>query len=194
MPSKSSRALWSAKLQGKSLTGKSAVPNLLNLRSPYEGCVLGVDPSLRSTGLALIKFVPGKSPKLLLHQTIKLERKLPLPACLGKISHTVSTILDSTKVDHVALEQTIYVQNFQTAQTLGAVRGAVIAAAAMRGLPISEYPPLRVKQAVVGFGRASKAQVMGMIRSLLKLENALEPDESDAAGVAFCHVSTCRSV
>lgn len=194
MSRKSSRALWSAKLQGKSAPGKSTEPNLLSLREPYEGCVLGVDPSLRSTGLALIEFVRGASPKLLLHQTIKLERKLPLPTCLGKISHTVSAILDSTQVDHVALEQTIYVQNFQTAQILGAVRGAVIAAAAVRGLPVSEYPPLRVKQAVVGFGRASKAQVTGMIRSLLELEKPLGSDESDAAGVAFCHVSTCRKV
>ncbi len=192
MSSKSARALWSAKLTGKSIPGKSAEPNLLKLRKHYQGRVLGIDPSLRNTGLVVIEFVPRKKPKLLFNQTVKLRGALSMPVCLGEISRAVSAVLDSTAVDHVALEQTIYVQNFQTAQILGAVRGAAIAAVAVRGLPVAEYPPLRIKQAVVGFGRASKAQVTGMIRSLLDLDEALAPDESDAAGAAFCHVSTYR--
>jgi crossover junction endodeoxyribonuclease RuvC len=95
-------------------------------------------------------------------------------------------------VRHVALEQTIYVQNFQTAQILGAARGAAIAAASVLGKPIFEYPPLRVKQAVVGFGRADKSQVAGITRQLLRLSAALPLDESDAAAVAFCHAFTWR--
>jgi crossover junction endodeoxyribonuclease RuvC len=84
------------------------------------------------------------------------------------------------------------VQNFQTAQILGAARGAAIAAAAVVNLPVFEYPPLRVKQAVVGVGRASKEQVARTVMSLLGHGRALEYDQSDAAGVALCHAFTWR--
>src|SRR5690606_38364639 len=93
-------------------------------------------------------------------------------------------------VAHVAVEETIYVQNFRTAQILGMARGAAISAAAMRGLPIHEYSPLRIKQAVVGYGRASKEQITSQMKGLLHLAHALPFDESDAAAVAACHAFT----
>ena len=92
----------------------------------------------------------------------------------------------------MAVEQTIYVQNFQTAQILGAVRGAVIAAAAVRGFPVFEYPPLRIKQAVVGYGRASKEQLARTVVQLLGHEKELDFDEADAAGTALCHAMTWK--
>ena len=98
--------------------------------------------------------------------------------------------MDTYEIDAVAVEQTIYVQNFQTAQILGAARGAAIAAAAIMQKPIFEYAPLRVKQAVVGVGRASKEQVARTVMSLAGLGVALEYDESDAAAVALCHAFT----
>ena len=93
---------------------------------------------------------------------------------------------------HVALEQTIFVQNFQTAQILGAARGAAIAAAALHGHEVFEYAPLRVKQAVVGRGRASKEQMARTVMGLLGHGRALAFDEADAAGVALCHAFTWR--
>jgi crossover junction endodeoxyribonuclease RuvC len=90
------------------------------------------------------------------------------------------------------LEQTIYVQNFQTAQILGAARGAAISAAAMRNRPVFEYAPLRVKQAVVGAGRASKVQMARTVMALLGHGRTLALDEADAAGVALCHAFTWR--
>jgi crossover junction endodeoxyribonuclease RuvC len=95
-------------------------------------------------------------------------------------------------VRHVALEQTIYVQNIRTAQILGAARGAAIAAAALQDLPVFEYPPLRVKQAVVGAGRASKEQMARTVMALLGHGRTLALDEADAAGVALCHAFTWR--
>ncbi|MDG2170249.1 MAG: crossover junction endodeoxyribonuclease RuvC, partial [Opitutales bacterium] len=83
-----------------------------------------------------------------------------------------------------------YVQNFQTAQILGAACGAAIAAAAVLEKPVFEYPPLRIKQAVVGYGRASKQQVAQTVKQMLVLEEALAFDEADAAGVALCHAFT----
>jgi crossover junction endodeoxyribonuclease RuvC len=93
----------------------------------------------------------------------------------------------------VALEQTIYVQNFQTAQILGAARGAAMAAAALRDLPVFEYAPLRVKQAVAGSGRASKEQLSRTVRSIFGHGRSLAFDESDAAAVALCHAYTWQA-
>jgi len=156
---------------------------------PYTGLVLGIDPSLRGMGLALVEFDRGKG-ICVETKTLKLAQKLSMADCLGEISRNVTLFLEKGDVRHVALEQTIYVQNFQTAQILGAARGAAIAAAAVRRLPVFEYMPLRVKQAVVGYGRASKEQVAKMVCQHLSFECPLPPDEADAASVAICHAFT----
>jgi crossover junction endodeoxyribonuclease RuvC len=156
------------------------------------GQVLGIDPSLRGTGLALIEFTPGRTPLLLRCQTVKVAAKLPMAHALGEINRAVAAFLGDFTVRHVALEQTIYVQNFQTAQILGAARGAAIAAAALRATEVFEYAPLRVKQAVTGQGRASKDQMARTVMAILGHGRALAFDEADAAGVALCHAFTWR--
>jgi crossover junction endodeoxyribonuclease RuvC len=129
-------------------------------RRPSSGLVLGIDPSLRGTGLALIEFQAGRTPVLLRCRTVRVPAGRTMAVALAEIHRAVAEFIDGTSgIRHVALEQTIYVQNFQTAQILGAARGAAIAAAALRDLPVFEYPPLRVKQAVTGSGRASKEQL-----------------------------------
>ena len=152
--------------------------------------ILGIDPSLRGSGLAVLHCEPGDQFRLMCSKTVKLHAKLPMSDCLGEIFREVSTVLGRFSVEHVAVEETIYVQNFQTAQILGAARGAAIAAVAVAGIPVYEYPPLRVKQAVVGFGRASKEQVARTVRVLLGHDELLKPDEADAVAVALCHAFT----
>jgi crossover junction endodeoxyribonuclease RuvC len=199
------RQMWAAKLKGGALaasakapTGKSA-PRVTShgeftlRRTPFAGRVLGIDPSLRGTGLALIEFVPGRQPVLVRCQTVRVPAKLPMVYALGEIHRAVAAFLDGADVRHVALEQTIFVQNLQTAQILGAARGAAIAAAALRERPVFEYPPLRVKQAVVGAGRASKEQMARTVMALLGHGRTLAVDEADAAGVALCHAFTWRA-
>ena len=195
------RQMWAAKLAGGTVlpTAKpsrapsSAPAPLLTLtRPPFVGQVLGIDPSLRGTGLALIEFAPGRQPVLLRCQTVKVHQKHPMPFALAEIHRAVAAFLADFEVRHVALEQTIYVQNFQTAQILGAARGAAIAAAALREKAIFEYAPLRVKQAVVGAGRASKEQMARTVMALLGHGRTLALDEADAAGVALCHAFTWR--
>jgi crossover junction endodeoxyribonuclease RuvC len=148
------RDMWKAKLEGRSVPSAGAVPLSLT-RSAFVGRVLGIDPSLRGTGLALIEFSQGGQPVLLRCATVKVPARHPMAFALGEIHRSVLGFLDGTDVRHVALEQTIFVQNFQTAQILGAARGAAMAVAALHTLPVFEYAPLRVKQAVVGAGRAS---------------------------------------
>lgn len=191
MPRKSSRKLWTEHL-AKKAWGSSVAQAGLTLGTPFSGRVLGIDPSLRGSGFAVLEYKPGQGPKLLETATLKLGPKLSMPECLGAIGNQVDDFLNQHAVGHVAIEQTIYVQNFQTAQILGAARGAAIAAAAMRGLPVFEYAPLRVKQAVVGLGRASKEQVARTILSLTGMDLGMRFDESDAAAVALCHAFTWR--
>lgn len=196
------RQMWAAKLAGRAVPTPVAVPRhaaatahgsfAVAARTPFTGLVLGIDPSLRGTGLALIEFAPGRPPLLLRCQTVRVAPKHSMATALAEIHRAVDTFLAGATVKHVALEQTIYVQNFQTAQILGAARGAAIAAAALRDRPVFEYPPLRVKQAVVGAGRASKEQVARTVMALLGHARALAPDEADAAGVALCHAFTWR--
>lgn len=154
--------------------------------------MLGIDPSLRGTGLALLEFAPGRPVVLLRARTVLVPARRPMAEALAEIHRAVVAFLDAADVRHVALEQTIYVQNIRTAQILGAARGAAIAAAALRHLPVFEYPPLRVKQAVVGVGRASKQQMQRTVMAHLGHGAVLATDEADAAGVALCHALTWR--
>lgn len=196
------RQMWAAKLSGRPLPAAMAVPQAaaesaqasrqVKARAPFAGIVLGIDPSLRGTGLALIEFAPGRAPVLLRCATVRVPARLSMAAALAEIHRAVTRFLEGGTVRHVALEQTIYVQNIRTAQILGAARGAAIAAAALRELPVFEYPPLRVKQAVVGVGRASKEQMARTVMAFLGHGRTLAADEADAAGVALCHAFTWR--
>jgi crossover junction endodeoxyribonuclease RuvC len=196
MASMTSRRLWTAKLLGLPAPGRSearrrAAASPLLRKQAFAGLVLGIDPSLRGTGLALIDFQAGRTPVLLRCATVRVQASRPMAAALAEIHRAVVNFVErGAAIRHVALEQTIYVQNFQTAQILGAARGAAIAAVALQGLPVFEYPPLRVKQAVVGSGRASKEQLARTVMSLLGHGRTLAWDEADAAGVALCHAFT----
>jgi len=191
MPRMTVRDMWKAKLQGRNVPA-NGVPIFSMQRTAFAGRVLGIDPSLRGTGLALVEFVPGRAPILLRCRTVRVAAKHPMAYALGEIHRAVQVFIEDADVRHVALEQTIFVQNFQTAQILGAARGAAMAVAALHDRPVFEYAPLRVKQAVVGAGRASKEQMARTVMALLGHGRTLAVDEADAAGVALCHAFTWR--
>lgn len=189
--------MWKAKIEGRLVPSKASLVSLQahspKMRTAFQGQVLGIDPSLRGTGLALIEFSKvNAQPVLLRCKTVRVSPIKTMAEALAEIHRAINTILEGSAVHHVALEQTIYVQNVKTAQILGAARGAAIAAVALKGLPIFEYPPLRVKQAVVGTGKASKEQMARTVMALLGHAKALAFDEADAAGVALCHAFTYK--
>lgn len=186
------RQMWAQKLAGKGTPKSLGLANSMPAQKSFKGRILGIDPSLRATGLAVVD-ASGKSFALVASQVIKNPPKLDNIECLGRIAQGIANVLDRYPCDAVAVEETIYVQNFRTAQILGTARGAAIAVPAMRGLPLFQYPPLRVKQSVAGFGRASKEQVANQVKGLLNLADALGFDESDAAAVAICHALTQRN-
>lgn len=195
MARKSSRAMWAEKILKSGASGGGGVrvsPSKLPdvaARAPFFGTVIGIDPSLRGTGLAVVRMSRGGRPELLGSRIVKNPPRLTQAECLGEIFRAVDRLACRFEADCAAVEQTIYVQNNQTALILGSARGAAIAAAANFEIPVFEYPPLRIKQAVVGFGRASKEQVSRTVASILGIE-PLGFDESDAAAAALAHIFT----
>ena len=183
------RKLWAQRLAGNKKSVQNMDTKALLRKVPYKGRILGVDPSLRGTGLAVLD-CDGSTHRLLHSETLKFNTKISSISCLGKIHQSVAQLIDLWKPRHLSCEETIYVQNFKTAQIMGSARGAALSAAAIREIPVFEYAPLRVKQAVVGFGRASKEQMSQTLAQMLSLPESLPFDQSDALGLALCHALT----
>ena len=151
--------------------------------------VLGLDPSLKSTGYGVIELVENRY-AVLAYGTIKPRGSDDLPVKLLGIKSAIEELIARHEPEEVAVENPFYARNIKTALTLGQVRGAVLVAVAGRGLPLSEYSPLEIKKASTGYGQAEKDQVNAMIRTLLRIEAAVEEDASDALACAFCHLNT----
>ncbi len=157
------------------------------------GKVLGIDPSLRGTGLAVIESGPDGSLRYIDSITVRNTPKMTMPQCLARIFLETQLMIRRHKPICAAIEQCVYVQNFKTALILGSSRGAAIAALAGEGLEVFDYPPLRIKQAVIGYGRASKEQVAKSVAALVGNAGILPSDEADAAGAAIAHIFTHKS-
>jgi crossover junction endodeoxyribonuclease RuvC len=155
--------------------------------------ILGIDPSLRSTGFGLIE-ANGSQLTPIRHGHIKNPPKVLPSRCLVCIGDKIAALIDEHKPDVMVVEGLIYVQNTKIASTLGQVRGVVVAAAARNGLEIYEYAPRKVKQAVTGLGGAGKTQVGHMVKALLGLKEIPQPDAADALALAICHSQCCRGV
>ena len=149
--------------------------------------ILGIDPGLAVTGFGVLE-IDGDKVKLLNAGTHSTSNGM-LSERLKSIFVKISDLLDSESPAEVAIEEGFYGKNVKVAMSLGQARGAVLLACSLNGLPIYEYSPREVKQAVVGRGAASKEQVNYMIRQLLNLRELPSPlDVSDALAVAYCHL------
>ena len=149
--------------------------------------VLGIDTSLRSTGYGVLA-AEGSRLRALAMGTIRNAPKVPLSGCLRNIHATVAELIAQHRPDVVAIESVIYGKNAGTMLVLGEARGAVITAAVDAGVPIYEYEPRRMKMAVCGNGRAEKAQIQRMVKTLLALPELPQNDAADALGLAIAHV------
>ena len=186
-----SRHLWTKKLKG--LTQKGEVHRCLKVqKSHFEGFILGIDPSLRGSGFAVLEAYP-QGIRLHTSLTLKLGSKYNFTACLGEIFKTTQQFIQTYPIRVVSTEQTVYVQNSRVAHILGSTRGACLAAAAIAQIETYEYAPLRIKKSITGLGRASKEQVTQQIYKILQLTQPLPSDESDAAAAALCHYYTNQS-
>ena len=149
--------------------------------------VLGVDTSLRSTGVGVIE-AKGSMVRAVQFGTIKNPPKRLHSECLHHLYTGIAEIIEAAKPNVVAVEGIFHFKNSKTAVTLGQARGVVLAAAASAGLKVFEYSPRRVKQAIVGTGAASKDQVAKMMVRILGLKEAPQEDAADALAIAVCHL------
>ncbi len=152
--------------------------------------VLGIDPSVKSTGFGIIEYA-NNNYTVLSYGCIKPSRSLPFHDKLNDIRCRIEDLIKTHQPDEVAIENPFYAQNIKTAITLGQVRGAALVAIASQKKPLHEYSPLEIKKAVTGYGQADKNQMITMTKALLAIEDAkLETDAADALAVAFCHINT----
>jgi crossover junction endodeoxyribonuclease RuvC len=148
---------------------------------------LGFDPGTARLGYGVIASEPD--PRAIDYGIIATDPNLPMPQRLVEIHDAVTELIQVFRPDAVAVERLFFAQNVTTAMTVGQARGVVLLAAAQRGLPVAEYAPSEVKQAVVGYGKADKRQIQEMVRIMLGLESVPQPDDAaDALAIAICHV------
>ena len=154
--------------------------------------VLGIDPGLAITGYALVREKPNGS-ELIAHGCLRTAANTPQPERLKQLYQGAQELISKYEVTEVAIEQLFFNTNVTTALAVGQARGVLILCAAQLNLPVWEYTPLQVKQAVAGYGRADKGQMQRMVQSHLKLEQILKPDDAaDAAAVAICHLQSYK--
>src|SRR5690349_2004892 len=148
--------------------------------------ILGIDPGLRTTGFGVIE-KHGQRLRYIASGTIKTGTDGALPPRLKIILAGVSEVVATYKPACAAIEKVFVNVNPQSTLLLGAARGAAITALVGADLEVAEYTPAEVKQAVVGSGKAVKAQVQEMVARLLKLPGLPGSDAADALGIAICH-------
>jgi len=154
--------------------------------------VMGVDPGTLTSGFGI---VAEEDDKLfyVVSGGISPSAKQPFPKRLKKIYEEIEKIIDKYKPRVVVIEDLFVSKNIQSALKLGHARGVAILAAMNAGLPVFEYAPLEVKQAVVGNGKAEKKQVQIMVKTLLDLPKVPHPaDAADALAAAICHIHSSR--
>jgi crossover junction endodeoxyribonuclease RuvC len=150
--------------------------------------VLGVDPGTAATGYGVVERGAGGAVSLIECGVIRTAATAPLPERLREIYHGVLEVARRHPPDVVAVEGIFYGKNVRTTVTLGHTRGAILLAAALQDLPVAEYSPAEVKNAVVGTGRATKEQIQFMVQRLLRLKTPPRPaDAADGVAVALCH-------
>ncbi|KAA9133501.1 crossover junction endodeoxyribonuclease RuvC [Marinihelvus fidelis] len=150
--------------------------------------ILGIDPGSRRTGVGIIE-VSGREVVPVCYGVIRAGDG-DFPERLRTIFEGVRDLVRENRPDEVAVESVFVAHNAASAIKLGQARGAAICAAIERSLPVAEYAPRAVKQAVVGRGAADKAQVQHMVRVLLELKENPVEDAADALAVALCHHHT----
>jgi crossover junction endodeoxyribonuclease RuvC len=159
-------------------------------RQAAQDIVLGIDPGTAIMGYGVVARA-GLDLKLLECGVLTTPAGLPLYKRLQDLYAGLMELIQRLHPQEVAIEELFFARNSTTALAVGHARGVALLAAAHSGLTVDEYTPLQVKQAIVGYGRASKDQVQQMVTMLLALDHIPQPDDAaDAAAIAICHLHT----
>lgn len=154
--------------------------------------ILGIDPGTAITGYGLVREDDNEL-ALVGYGTITTPAGQALPQRLQAIFRGLTDVIREYQPEAAAVEELFFSRNARTALVVGHARGVSLLAIAESGLPIYEYKPLEVKQAVAGYGGADKHQVQEMVRMLLHLDHVPRPDDAaDAVAVAVCHIHSMQ--
>lgn len=149
--------------------------------------ILGIDPGTAATGYGVITSTAGKL-QLLAYGVVATAPGRADHLRLSQLHDELSALLARFGPTEVGIEQLFFQNNAKTAIAVGQARGVALLAAAQAGCHVGEYTPLQVKQAVVGYGAAQKAQVQYMVKAILALAETPKPDDAaDALAIAICH-------
>ena len=156
--------------------------------------VLGIDPGVATIGFGVID-ADRTTHRLVQYGVISTPAGLPLSRRLLLISQDMSQLIQTFTPDEIAVEELFFSKNITTGIAVAHGRGVVLLEAERAGIPLYEYTPMQVKQAVVGYGGADKKQVMLMTQRLLKMTQIPKPDDAaDALAIAICHARSATSL
>lgn len=156
--------------------------------------ILGVDPGIAIVGFGLIEAENGRA-RMLQYGAVTTEAGLPLATRLYQIGCDMEELIAQCKPDCIAIEELFFNNNITTGIAVAHGRGVILYSAEKCGVPLYEYTPSQVKQAVVGYGKAEKRQVMDMTKRLLQLKAVPKPDDAaDALAIALCHARSATSL
>lgn len=151
-----------------------------------ERIILGIDPGIADTGYGFIR-VKGASLECLAYGSIKTSAGLPLPDRLQTLYSELSALVKKYRPQVAGIEQLFFNKNVRTALIVGQARGVALLAVSQQGVPLLDFTPAQVKQAVSAYGQASKLQIQKMVKLILKLKELPRPDDAaDALAVAIC--------
>ena len=156
--------------------------------------ILGIDPGIAIVGFGLIESNRG-SVRMLQYGAVTTEAGLPLATRLVQIENDMTALIAQLKPDEIAVEELFFSKNITTGIAVAHGRGVILCTAERLGVPIFEYTPMQVKQAVAGYGLADKKQELDMTKRLLKLKAVPKPDDAaDALAIAICHARSATSL
>ena len=155
--------------------------------------ILGIDPGYAIVGFGILEADRGQA-RLVRCGAINTPAGVPMPMRLLQIQEDMETLIRTFQPDAMAIEELFFNTNVTTGIGVAQARGIILATAAKLGVEIFEYTPSQVKQAVVGYGKAEKHQVMDMTKRILKLPAVPKPDDAaDAVAIALCHARSHTS-
>jgi len=156
--------------------------------------ILGIDPGVATVGFGVVD-AGGHMQSLVTCGVVSTSPGTSLSSRLDLIYNDIMQLISEFKPDAMAVEELFFNTNLKTGISVAHARGVILLAGHRAMLPVYEYTPLQVKQAVVGYGRAEKKQVIDMVRRILALESAPRPDDAaDAIAVALCHARSATSL
>ncbi len=156
--------------------------------------ILGIDPGSVRTGVGIVDVAPDGTARHAFHCALVVGGDADFPSRLKAIFDGLQALVSEHRPDEVAIERVFVARNPDSALKLGQARGAALCAVLTRALPVHEYAPSEIKRAVVGGGRADKAQVQHMVKMLLGLDVVPQADAADALAVAIAHAHVRTSV